>query len=222
MQFCQFWPTLQTYFWPIPGHKCRSKKIFGREKDCCLKSEVPFCVTFANKFSPIKNPFLGMTSTKKIYVFFCKRWPPFFEVKQRWVTFLPGFSGILLGFQLIKTFGLCFEPQHPCLLYHCPLKIHFWPLFENIFPAPMFRGTCSSTEMSKRYMARESLGTPGLERWRFMVEPDVFVMLWKVFSTLICAVFSSMLFLIFRNFCVWINDYIITLITILYILIYCL
>jgi len=56
-----------------------------------------------------------------LHVFFCKRWAPFFEIKQRWTPFVPGFSrvlsifsGILLGFcpgfQQIKTFGVRLRP----------------------------------------------------------------------------------------------------------------
>jgi len=52
------------------------------------------------------------------------------------------------------------------------LQKYFWPTpgkptigppWKNILPAPMVRGTCSSIEMLKGYMARESLGTPALE-----------------------------------------------------------
>ena len=35
--------------------------------------------------------------------------------------------------------------------------------WKKMLPAPMFRGTCSSVEMLKGFMARESLGTPGLK-----------------------------------------------------------
>ena len=31
---------------------------------------------------------------KSLHLFFCKRWVPFFEVKQRWAQFLPRFSAI--------------------------------------------------------------------------------------------------------------------------------
>jgi len=63
-----------------------------------------------------------VTSEKRIRVFFCKRWAPFSEVKQRWASFLPGFSGILTGFsgifpgfQQIKTFGGALSPPAPPL-----------------------------------------------------------------------------------------------------------
>jgi len=69
-----------------------------------------------------------------LHLFFCKPWAPFFEVKQRWVPFLPRFSGILpryLGilfgssgilpkfsrifpdFQQIKIFGDVLTPPEP-------------------------------------------------------------------------------------------------------------
>ena len=31
-----------------------------------------------------ENLFFGVTSKKRLHVFFCKRWAPFFEAKQRW------------------------------------------------------------------------------------------------------------------------------------------
>jgi len=37
------------------------------------------------------------------------------------------------------------------------------PPWKKMLPAPIFRGTCSSIQTLKGYMARESLGTPGLE-----------------------------------------------------------
>jgi len=51
------------------------------------------------------RPFLVWPPKKGRRVFFCKPWAPFFEIRQRWVPFLPGFSGILPNFQQIKTFG---------------------------------------------------------------------------------------------------------------------
>jgi len=76
-----------------------------------------FCATFAYKFPPTKivKTFFGMTSKKGLHVFFCKRWAPFCESKQRWAPLLfgfleslprflgisPRFSGILPGFSEI-------------------------------------------------------------------------------------------------------------------------
>jgi len=39
-----------------------------------------------------------VASRKDLHVFICKRWVPFFKVKQRWAPFLLGFSGILTRF----------------------------------------------------------------------------------------------------------------------------
>jgi len=52
----------------------------------CPKS---VCETFAYKFFPHKDRenIFGVTSKKGLLVFFCKRWAPFFEVKQRWAPF---------------------------------------------------------------------------------------------------------------------------------------
>jgi len=40
-------------------------------------------------------------------VFLCKPWAPFFEVKQRWAIFLPGFSGLLPRFLANQNFWGC-------------------------------------------------------------------------------------------------------------------
>jgi len=39
---------------------------------------------------------------------------------------------------------------------------YIFVIFLNLFVIRNFRGTCSSIEMLKGYMARESLGTPAL------------------------------------------------------------
>jgi len=39
---------------------------------------------------------------------------------------------------------------------------YIFVIFHNLFVVRNFRGTCSSIEMLKRYMARESLGIPVL------------------------------------------------------------
>jgi len=64
--------------------------------------------------------FLVWTQKNGLRLFFCKRWAPFFEVKQRWGPFLPRFSailprylGILPGFQQIKTFGVALASPFP-------------------------------------------------------------------------------------------------------------
>jgi len=56
-------------------------------------------------------------------------------------------------------FLLAPPPLHPC-----PWKIHFWPLSQKNPSGAYVRGTCSSTEVLKGYMARGSLGTPALEQ----------------------------------------------------------
>jgi len=83
-----------------------------------------------------------------VSVCFCKRWVPCFQIKQRWVPFVlgfsgivprfsgifPGFSRILLRFSRIlpgfsgifpifltspKFWGFACTPLHPHLLHHC-------------------------------------------------------------------------------------------------------
>jgi len=67
------------------------------------------CATFACNFSPTKiiKTFFGVTSKIGLHMFFCKPWAPFFEVKQRWMSFLPGFSGILPKFSTNQNFWGC-------------------------------------------------------------------------------------------------------------------
>jgi len=45
------------------------------------------------------RPSFGMTSRKKVCMWFCKRWTPLFQIKQRWGLFWPvRFSQILPRF----------------------------------------------------------------------------------------------------------------------------
>jgi len=64
-----------------------ASKFLGVQKfsRTCPKSCLP---TFADRFLvwPPKNG---------LRLFFCKRWAPFFEIKERWAPFLPRYSGIL-------------------------------------------------------------------------------------------------------------------------------
>jgi len=76
-------------------------------------------------------------------VFFCKRWAPFFKVKQRWAPFLPGLSVIFIGFleilprfQQIKTFGVRFPLCTPTYYTTAPGKSTFGPCLEKILPGP--------------------------------------------------------------------------------------
>jgi len=66
------------------------------------------------------RPFLVWSPRKGLCVFFCKHWARFFEIKQRWSPFLPGFrricpdfQGFYQDFQQIKTFGVELAPQLP-------------------------------------------------------------------------------------------------------------
>ena len=68
--------------------------------------------------------FLVWPPKKVLIVFFCKRWAPFFEVKQCWAPFFldfqgfypdfqrfcPNFQGFCPNFQQIKTFGGALVP----------------------------------------------------------------------------------------------------------------
>ena len=52
------------------------------------------------------------------------------------------------------------------MFWPTPGKNTFGPCLEKMLPAPVFRCACSSIEMLMGYMARESLGTPGLVHWK--------------------------------------------------------
>ena len=61
MKFCHFWPPLQKYFWPTPGHKCRSRQIFGHAKDFSPKSPKlarKVLCDFCQQIFSHKEPFL--------------------------------------------------------------------------------------------------------------------------------------------------------------------
>jgi len=74
--------------------------------------------------------------------------------------FWPAFGKSTIGPSLEKN---SFGAGSPCKNIFGPPLVNplLAPLWKKILSAPMFRGTCSSTEMLKGYMARESLGTPG-------------------------------------------------------------
>jgi len=61
-----------------------------------------------------------------------------------------------------NIWGYAFTPCTTASYTTLPGKSTFGPCLEKILLALMFMGTCSSTEMLKGYMARESLGTPDL------------------------------------------------------------
>jgi len=141
MQFCHFWPLLQNYFWPTPGHKCRSRQIFGRAKDFCPMSPklaqkvlCDFCQQiFSHKRQflvwPPKKGFMCFSAIIEHHILksnkfgrhFCpdfqRFWPDFNKSKLRRCAFTP-----------------CTPPSTPL-----PWKIHFWPLPGKKF----FRYPCS-------------------------------------------------------------------------------
>ena len=98
--------------------RCRSREIFGGAKDYCPNfpklAQKFFVRLLLTNFLPetTSRPVFDVTPKKVLIVFFCKRWAPFFEVKQRWGPFLPGFSGIL--------------PRFPRILYKFSTNQNFW------------------------------------------------------------------------------------------------
>ena len=97
---------LQQYLLKTTGylHRRRSRQIFGGVKDFCpnFPKLVRKCFVrlLPTNFLPQSTwiPVVGVTPKKVLIVFFCKRWAPFFEVKQCWAPFLPGFSEIVHWF----------------------------------------------------------------------------------------------------------------------------
>jgi len=157
MKFCNFWPHLQNYFWPTPGHKCRSRQIFGHAKDFSPKSPKlarKVLCDFCQQIFSHKEPFWRDLQKQDSCVFLQTLGPIFAQIFRDfiWISTNQNFWGF--------AFTPCNPPLTPLVLEN-PLLALAW---KTILPAPMFRGTYSSTEMLKRYMARESLGTPGLAR----------------------------------------------------------
>jgi len=93
-------------------HRFRSKHILGVQFFARISPNFPEKL-FVQLLPAIvlpqrsRRPFFGVTSKKGLHVFFCKPWAPFFEIKQRWVPFLPGFSGILPRFSANQNFWGC-------------------------------------------------------------------------------------------------------------------
>jgi len=91
----------------------------------CLKSFLcNFCLQiFSHKDH--EDLFLVKPPKKGLYVFLCKPWAPFFEVKQPWAPFLPGFSILLPRFSANQNFwGPAPPPPKPLLfisVYHKPV-----------------------------------------------------------------------------------------------------
>ena len=88
-------------------HRCRSKQIFGGAKDffpnipkLALKVYVRLLPT---NFLPQRSwgRFLVRSRKKGSSFILCKRWAPFFEVKQSWAPFLPRYLGISSDFAQI-------------------------------------------------------------------------------------------------------------------------
>jgi len=73
-------------------------------------------------------------------------------------------------FNKSKLLGVRFHPCTPTSCTIVPGKPTFGPCLKKILPAPIFSGTCSSTEMLKGYTARESLGTPVLSRGNTQID----------------------------------------------------
>ena len=167
MQFCHFWPTLQNYFWPTLGHKCRSRQIFGRAKDFCLKSpklaKKVLC-DFCQQIFSHKQQFLVWPPKKGFMCFSANVGHHFLKSNNVGRHFCSDFQRFWPDFNKSKLWRCTFTPCTPAsytTALENPLLALAW---KKILPAPMFRGTCSSAEMLKGYMARESLGTPAIYR----------------------------------------------------------
>ena len=173
MKFRHFWTPLQKYFWPTPGHKCRSRQIFGYV-DLCPKSPKlarKFLRDFCQQLVSHKEPFLVWPLKKGFMCFSANVEHHFLKSNNAGRHFCPDFDQS-------KLLGVSF---HPRLLHPCPWKSTFDPWLEKILPAPVFRGTCSSTELLKGTCQRK-FGHPWCIRWKQNSEvPDH--PLWTVWSS---------------------------------------
>ena len=157
---------LQIYFWPPlditvhAGKFLSMRRIFAQSLPTCPKSFVWLLLT---NFLPWRTLF-GVTSRKRVSVFFANVAHHFLKSNNVGCHFCLDCLGFCPDFNKSKHLG-CTFPLHPHPLYPCRWKIHYWLLSEKILPVPMFRGTCSPTEILKGYMARGSLGTPALRTW---------------------------------------------------------
>jgi len=75
------------------------RRILPEFSQTCPKRFGRLCLQFFSLKD--HEDLFGMISKKGFRVFFCKRWAPFYEMKQSWTPFLPGFSKILRRFSRI-------------------------------------------------------------------------------------------------------------------------
>jgi len=68
----------------------------------------------------------GVTSKNGLNLFFCKRWAPFFEVKQRWAPFCPDFQGFCLDIWGFYVDFQGFYPNFPRMLPRFSTNQNFW------------------------------------------------------------------------------------------------
>jgi len=50
--------------------------------------------------------FFGMTFKKGLHVFFCKRWAPFYEIKQDWEPFCPDAQRFCPDLRILPGFSI--------------------------------------------------------------------------------------------------------------------
>jgi len=78
----------------------------------------------------LKQTFFLDDLQKKVFMRFCKRWAPFFQIKHRWAPFLSRFSGILQRFsQILRRFTQIFPDFQHMETFGgalAPLLLHHW------------------------------------------------------------------------------------------------
>ena len=115
MKFCEFWPPCKNSFGqPLDisvgaGKFLGVRRIFARSPPNLPEK---FCVTFAHKFSPIKNPF-WCDLQKGFMCFSANVGQYFLNSNNVGRHFFPNFNKS-------KLLGVRF--------HSCPGKTHFWPL----------------------------------------------------------------------------------------------
>jgi len=139
MKFCHFWPFLQTYFWPIPGHKCRSRKIFGRAKDCCPKSPKlaeSFVWLSPINFLPLRTLFWVWSPKKGFMYFSASVGHHCLKSNNVGWHFCPDLQVFCPDFNKSKHLGCGLNPSTPASYTTAPGKSTFGPCLKKSFRRP--------------------------------------------------------------------------------------
>jgi len=132
-------PPLQKYFWPTPGHKRRSRQIFGCAKDFCPKSSKLSRKVLCDFCQQIFSPFLVWPPKMNSCVFLQTLGTIFWSQTTLCVIFARIFRDFA-RISINQNFsGWAFTPCTPAYYTTAPGKSTFGPCLKKILPAPIFR-----------------------------------------------------------------------------------